>query len=98
MPGAVVEATVKVSVEVPVPVMEVGLKPTVTPVGWPEAVRETGELNPPTTLLVIVVLAELPTTTESEAGEADRLYPGVTGPVSAPSRPLLGLPQPVTRS
>ena len=35
-------ATVKVKVEVPVPAMEVGLKLTVTPVGWPVAVSTTG--------------------------------------------------------
>ena len=53
-PGVTFEATVKVSVEVPAPVMDVGLKPTVTPDGWPDAAKPITELKPPTTLLVIV--------------------------------------------
>ena len=51
-----VDATVNVRVEVPVPVIDVGLKPAVTPEGSVEYVRATGELNPPVTVLVIVVL------------------------------------------
>lgn len=99
VPVAVVEATVKVRVEVPVPVMEVGLKPTVTPVGWPLAVKATAELNPPVTVLVIVVPPLLPWVTETEVGEAETLKPGVAGPVSALIRAApFGLPQPVAKS
>ena len=88
-----------VRVEVPVPVMEVGLKPVVTPVGIPEAERETGELNDPLTVLVMVVVPDAPWATETEAGEAERVKPEVEPePVSAAIRPALGLPQPVTRS
>ena len=46
-PVAVVADTAIVMVEVPVPVIEVGLKVTVTPVGWPLADKVTGELKPP---------------------------------------------------
>jgi hypothetical protein len=60
VPGVVDEATVKVALEVPVPVMEDGLKPTVTPEGWPEADRVTAESKPPLTVLVIVEVPELP--------------------------------------
>ena len=50
VPGAVDEATVIVMVEVPAPVIEVGLKLTVTPVGWPLADKETAESKPPVTV------------------------------------------------
>jgi hypothetical protein len=100
VPAAVVEATVKVSVEVPLPVMEFGLNPTVTPVGMPLADSEIAESNPPVTVLVMVVVPVLPCATETEPGEAERLKPGcvVVEPVSSLIRPALGVPQPVTRS
>lgn len=63
----------KVAVEVPVPVMDAGLKPTVTPVGWPDAESTTAESKPPLTVLVMVLVPELPTTTETEVGDAERL-------------------------
>jgi len=96
----VVEATVMVMVEVPAPVIEVGLKPTVTPVGWPVADNEMAESKPPVTVLVMVEVPELPCATETEAGEADRLKPGVDElPASAVIRPdPFGLPQPVAKS
>lgn len=99
VPVAVLEATVMVMVEVPAPVIEVGLKPTVTPVGWPEADNVMAESKPPVTELVMVEFPELPCTTETEVGEAERLNPGTADPVRALIRPLpFGLPQPVTRS
>jgi len=60
VPVAVDAATVKVIVELPAPVIEVGLKPTVTPVGWPDAFKVMAELNPPVTVLVTVDVPELP--------------------------------------
>lgn len=92
--------TVKVAVDVPVPVMEVGLKVTVTPEGCPEADRATAESKPPLTVLVIVEVPLLPCTTETEAGEADSVKPAVEElPASALIKPEpLGLPQPVARS
>lgn len=54
MPGVVDAATLIVIVEVPAPVIEVGLKVTVTPVGWPLADREMDPLKPPVTELVMV--------------------------------------------
>lgn len=99
VPVAVDDATVIVMVEVPAPVIEVGLKPTVTPLGWPEAESEMAELKPPVTVLVIVDVPEFPCTTETEAGEADRLKPGVALPASALIREApLGLPQPFAKS
>ena len=66
MPVTVDEATFIVRVELPAPLMEVGLKLTVTPAGWPLAVNEIAELNPPVTVLVIVDFPEPPCTTETE--------------------------------
>ena len=60
VPVAVEEATVIVRVELPAPVIEVGLKLTVTPVGWPVADKLMTPLNPPVTVLVIVEWPELP--------------------------------------
>ena len=101
VPVTVDEATVIVIVEVPFPVIEDGLKPMVTPEGWPEADKETAELKPPVTVLVMVELPEFPCAIETDAGEAERLKPGVEDepPASALSSPdPLGLPQPVARS
>lgn len=96
---AVDAPTVMVMVEVPAPVIEVGLNPTVTPDGWPLADSEMTPLKPPVTVLVMVEVPTLPCTTVSEEGEAERLKPGAAGPESALSRPdPLGLPQPVARS
>jgi hypothetical protein len=97
---AVVEATVNVIVEDPVPVIEVGLKPTVTPVGSPLAVKVTAESKPPDTVLVMVEVPELPCTTDTEPGEADKLNPGVDDvPARAFSKfaPFM-LPMPVAKS
>ena len=74
-PVAVVPATAIVMVEVPVPVIEVGLKVTVTPVGWPVADNVTGELKPPVVVLVMVEVPDLPCTTDTEVGLAERLKP-----------------------
>lgn len=100
VPAAAVEPTVKVSVELPDPVIEAGLNAAVTPVGNPLAVSVTAESKPPETVLVIVELPVLPAATETEAGEADSVYPGcvVVDPVSAARSPAFGEPQPVTRS
>lgn len=92
------EATVSDMLEVPAPLIAVGLKPTVTPAGWPVAVKEIAELKPPVTVLVMVELPELPCATETEVGDAERLKPGVEVPESALISPLFGLPHPVTRS
>ena len=102
VPVAVVEATVMVMVEVPEPgaAMDVGLKLTVTPVGWPVADKAIAELKPPETAVVIVDVPLLPCTTETEVGEAEMVKLGdVDVPASALIRPVpFGLPQPVTRS
>jgi hypothetical protein len=100
VPVGALEATVKVNVEVPVPVIDPALKPADTPDGSVDVDSPTGKLKPPLTVLVIVEVPELPSTTETEAGEAETLKPGVaTVPANALIRPLpFGLPHPVARS
>ena len=95
-----VEATVKLALELPEPVMEVGLKETVTPVGWPEALRAIDELKPPVATVVTVDEPTAPCTTETEEGEAEMVN---VGEVEVGARALIkpvpfGLPHPVTRS
>ena len=100
VPGAVDAPTAMVMVEVPAPVIEVGLKVTVTPAGWPVAVKEIAESNPFVTVLVIVDVAEPPCVTETVVGDAVRPKPGVLIVLISPLiRPLsFGLPQPVAKS
>lgn len=76
----VVEATVTDIVDVPDPGAEIvaGLKPTVTPDGWPEADKAIAEANPPLTAVVIFDVPLEPRATESVAGEALTEKPVVT--------------------
>ncbi len=100
--AATVDATVNVALEVPDPGAPIddGLKPTVTPLGAPEAVSATAELNPPEIVELMVDDPLLPAATEMAEGEAESVKEGfcVDEPVSALIRPLFGLPHPVTRS
>jgi hypothetical protein len=102
VPAATVDATVNVAVEVPDPgaAIDDGLKPTVTPLGMPDAVSATAASNPFDTVEVIVNDPLLPAATEIAEGEADNVNDGfcVDDPVSAAINPEFGLPQPVTRS
>ena len=98
MPDATVEPTAIFIVDVPFPVIEFGVKVTVTPVGCPEADSETAESKPPVTLLVMVLEPALPAVIEMEVGEAEMVNPAAGGPVSAVINVAVGLPQPVTRS
>ena len=100
MPVATDEPTVNVMVEVPVPVIEVGLKLTVTPLGCPLAVRLTGVLNPPVAVLVMVEVPDAPCATETVEGDAESVKP-LLEPVPARSFARacpIGLPMPVVRS
>lgn len=90
-----------VAVEVPLPpLMDDGLKPTVTPVGWPDAVRAMPELKPSEGVAVMVEDPSLPAVTLTEPGEAESEKDGevLCDPVRAATRPEFGLPHPVTRS
>jgi hypothetical protein len=101
-PVAVFEGTTMVIVEVPEPgaAMDVKLKTTATPLGWPLADKAIAESNPPETAAVIVDVPSLPCTTETEAGEAEMVKFAAEGtPASALIRPgPFGLPQPVAKS
>ena len=98
----VVDATAMVMTEVPAPGagIDVGLKVTVTPVGWPVADRATAASKPPEMAVVIVDVPLLPCTTETAVGEAEMVKLGDdTDPTSALIRPApFGLPQPVAKS
>lgn len=102
VPVAVVEATAMLMVELPEPgaAIDVGLKFTVTPAGWPLAVKAMAALKPPDTAVVIVDVPLLPWATESEPGAAEMLKSGLPDVgARALIRPApFGLPQPVTRS
>ncbi len=67
-----------VIVDVPEPgtAMDVGLKLTVTPAGWPLADKATAESKPPATVVVMVEVPLFPCTTETEAGEAEMVKLG----------------------
>src|SRR5947199_378751 len=60
--------------------MDVGLKLAVTPEGKAEADSEIAELNPPLTVVEIVVLPELPCVTDKLVGDALKLKSGVALP------------------
>jgi hypothetical protein len=69
---------VKVRVELPLPgaPIKVGLKLAVTPAGRTEADREIAELNPPVTVVEIVLLPEPPCVTDKLVGAALRVKLG----------------------
>lgn len=99
VPGAVVAPTEMFIVDEPLPVIDDGLNPTVTPAGWPDDDSATAELNPPLTALVMVELPAFPCSTVTVEGDADKANPAVcVPPASVVIRAGLGLPQPVTRS
>ena len=78
-PVVAVPVAENVRVELPLPgaAMELGLKLAVTPAGKPDAESEIAELNPPLTVVEIVLLPELPWTTDKLAGEAFKVKLGV---------------------
>jgi len=53
--------------------IDVGLKLTVTPLGWPEADKAIAESNPPETAVVIVDVPLEPGARETEVGVAERV-------------------------
>ena len=66
------EVVVTFIVDVPDPgaAMDVGVKLTVTPDGWPVADKAMAELNPPEMAVVILEVPELPLLTLIERGDA----------------------------
>ena len=82
MPVTVLEATVSVIVEDPEPgaAIEAGLKLAVVPVGRPDALKDTAELNPPETVVLMVLVPEVPCVTLTEVGDALMAKVGVLVP------------------
>lgn len=79
VPVVAVAFAEKVRVELPLPgaPIDVGLKLAVTPVGKPEADNEIAELNPPLTVVEMVLLPEPPWATDKLVGEALKVKLGV---------------------
>ena len=71
-----VAALVAVSVSMLLPVVGLVLKPAVTPLGIPDAVRVTAPVKPPVSVTVMLSVAVPPGTTESDAGVALSVKPG----------------------
>ena len=67
--------TAKDAVEVPAPVIDVGLKVTVTPAGWPDADKAMAESKPPVTAEVMVEVPLVSWATVTAEGEAERVKP-----------------------
>lgn len=98
VPVVAVELAVRVSVLVDV--VGFGLKAAVTPLGKPEAARDTLPVNPPRSVTVIVLVPPAPPCVMlTLPGEAARVKLGIPEPASALIRFCpIGLPHPVTRS
>ena len=79
VPVVAVALAEKVRVELPLPgaAMDVGLKLAVTPEGKAEADSEIAELNPPLTVVEIVLLPEPPWAIDKLVGEALRVKLGL---------------------
>lgn len=71
VPVVAVELAVNVTVELPAPVTEVGLKAAVTPEGKPDAENVTAESNPPDTATVMLDVPVEPCVTDTLLGFAD---------------------------
>jgi hypothetical protein len=61
MPAGTFQPTAMVMIEEPAPVMESGLKLTVTPAGWLFAVKAMLELKPSATMVFIANVLLVPT-------------------------------------
>lgn len=94
------ELTITVMVEAPEAAIEVGLKLTVVPTGTAVADKMMVELKPPVGVLLMVEIPELPGATVIDAGDAERMNPGLDEfPAKSVIRPdPFGLPHPVDKS
>ena len=62
--------------------MEAGLKLTVTPAGWPLAVKATAESNPPETVEVMTAVPLEPSSRYPDEGDAERVNVPVVAAVT----------------
>jgi hypothetical protein len=69
----VLDGTVKLKSDVPVPVIEDGLKFQLTPLGRPVCESVTGESNPPVAVTVTTAYPCVPRFIDPELGETERL-------------------------
>ena len=98
MPVAAVLLAVNVRVELPLPgaAIELGLKLAVTPAGRPDTESETTALNPPLTVVEIVLLPVPPCAIDKLLGDALRVKSGVAAAVIVSETVvLLVMPPPV---
>lgn len=97
VPAGAFAGTATVMVEVPEPGAGIGLGLKVANLTVDD--RVIAESNPPDTVVVRVVVPELPAATVIGFGEALMVKPGNDDPKSALIRPLpFGLPQPLAKS
>jgi len=75
-----------------------GLKPTVTPVGCPEAFKVMVESKPPEGVAVILTLPTFPGATAAPLGAAASVKLAVTGASALIRAFPFGLPHPVDKS
>ena len=97
LPAGAFAGTATVMVEVPEPGAGIGLGLKVTNLRLEDKV--IAESNPPDTVVVRVVVPELPAAAEIVLGEAVIVKVGDDDPTSAVIKPLpFGLPQPLAKS
>ena len=98
VPGAALDPTAMVMLELLPAEIGFVVNPMVTPEGCPDAARVIEPENPPVAELEIVVDPLPFVLTVTELGDAEMVNPAGGGPLSALINAACGLPQPVTRS
>lgn len=82
-PPTVVLAELRVRVDVPAPVIDVGEKVAVTPDGAPLVINATAPANPPRAVVVMVLVPAAPAVTVTLVGDAAKPKSDVTTNVAA---------------
>ena len=85
VPVVAVEEAVRVNVELPLVDTEAGLKEAVTPLGKPEAERETVPAKPLSAPMVIVLVPLAPCVTVTDVGFAEMLKSGAGAALFTPN-------------
>ena len=80
----VVAVALAANVSVLAPVVDVGLKVAVTPVGWPLTLNATAPVKPLNAFTLIVLVALAPRATLTVPGVAESAKSGVAVPVTSP--------------
>lgn len=96
MPVGAFLATVSVKCDEPAPVIEVGLKLPVTPVGMPVADRETFESKPPETAMLTTAYPLCPWSSDPDVGETEMVNaPAVAAVTVSETVAVCVIPPPV---